>query len=91
MGVLKILARFGPFDIGSTRDVKEAKIVPNFTHPTIILSQHFIQRNSVRAPSMHVFCNAFCFPPFSQVATIYKILYMNQVNQKHNTSIAVFP
>jgi hypothetical protein len=38
MGVLKILARFGPFDIGSTRDVKEAKIVPNFTHPTIILS-----------------------------------------------------
>jgi hypothetical protein len=38
MGVLKILARFGPFDIGSTRDVKEAKIVPNFTHPAIILS-----------------------------------------------------
>jgi hypothetical protein len=38
MGVLKISARSGPFDIGSTRAVEEANIVPIFTHPTNILS-----------------------------------------------------
>jgi hypothetical protein len=38
MGVLKISAKSRPFDIRSTRVVEEANIVPNFTHPAIILS-----------------------------------------------------
>jgi hypothetical protein len=60
MGVFKISVKFRPFDIRSTRAVGEANIVPNFTHPTIILSPNISYKEIVHVHHPHM-CFAMNF------------------------------